>query len=117
MARKVVVTLVDDFDGTSTAEDTVSFGIDGYTYEIDLSDTNATKLRNTFEQWIPYARRTGRIKTGNTRRNTTATPATKSGRRDDLTAIRAWAVENGHTVSTRGRIAADIIAAYNQAAK
>ncbi|MGW5453887.1 histone-like nucleoid-structuring protein Lsr2 [Nocardia sp. NPDC003979] len=115
MARKVVVTLVDDFDGTSAAEETVTFGIDGHTYEIDLSETNATKLRNTFEQWVPYARRTGRAKTSNTRRHATATPAAQSGRRTDLAAIRAWAIANGHTVSTRGRIAAEIIAAYDEA--
>ncbi|KAF0845222.1 histone-like nucleoid-structuring protein Lsr2 [Nocardia caishijiensis] len=114
MARKVVVTLIDDYDGTSTAEETVIFTIDGHTYEIDLSHTNATKLRNTFEQWTPYARRTGRTKTSNTRRNTTATPPAKTNRRNDLAAIRAWAIENGHTVSTRGRISTDIIAAYDK---
>ncbi|TDP33177.1 histone-like nucleoid-structuring protein Lsr2 [Nocardia ignorata] len=115
MARKVVVTLVDDYDGTSTAEETVTFGIDGHTYEIDLSETNATKLRNTFEQWTPYARRTSRTKTSNTRRHATTTPATRTGRRTDLAAIRAWAIENGHTVSTRGRIATEIITAYDEA--
>ncbi|TDP28417.1 histone-like nucleoid-structuring protein Lsr2 [Nocardia ignorata] len=114
MARKVVVTLIDDYDGTSTAEETVTFGIDGHTYEIDLSETNATKLRNTFEQWDPYARRTGRTKTTTTRRNAvTTTTAVQADRRNDLPAIRAWALANGHTVSTRGRIAAQIIAAYD----
>ncbi|MGW6621916.1 Lsr2 dimerization domain-containing protein [Nocardia sp. NPDC055002] len=39
-----------DFHGTSEADETVTFGIDGVTYEIGLSDTNATKLRDTFDQ-------------------------------------------------------------------
>ncbi|WP_252920646.1 Lsr2 dimerization domain-containing protein, partial [Mycolicibacterium smegmatis] len=37
MAKKVTVTLVDDFDGEATADETVEFGLDGVTYEIDLS--------------------------------------------------------------------------------
>ncbi|WP_446222579.1 histone-like nucleoid-structuring protein Lsr2 [Nocardia sp. IBHARD005] len=114
MARKVVVTLVDDFDGTSIAEDTVSFEIDGAAYEIDLSETNATKLRETFDQWLPYARRVGRIKSGGRRQAATAGAVTSS-RRNDLAAIRAWAGENGHTVSSRGRISTEVVAAYDAA--
>ncbi|GEM31475.1 Lsr2 family protein [Nocardia neocaledoniensis NBRC 108232] len=112
MARKVVVTLIDDFDGTSVAEDSVSFGIDGAAYEIDLSATNAAKLRETFDQWLPYARRIGRTKPSSRRPAATEAPST---RRSDLAAIRAWASENGHTVSSRGRISSEVIAAYDAA--
>ncbi|MBC7300630.1 MAG: Lsr2 family protein [Nocardia sp.] len=114
MARKVIVSLIDDYDGTSEADETVTFGIDGITYEIDLSDTNATKLRETFDQWLPYARRIGRAKT-TTGRTATKLPARVAIRRSDLTAIRTWASKNGHTVSTRGRISANVIAAYDAA--
>jgi hypothetical protein len=51
MAKKVTVTLVDDFDGEGAADETVEFGLDGVTYEIDLSAKNATKLRNDLKQW------------------------------------------------------------------
>ncbi|MEU4651641.1 histone-like nucleoid-structuring protein Lsr2 [Nocardia fluminea] len=114
MARKVIVSLIDDFDGTSEADETVTFAIDGVAYEIDLSETNATKLRDTFDQWLPYARRTGRTK-ASAGRPTAKTAASSSIRRNDLSAIRAWAATNGHTVSTRGRISADVIAAYDAA--
>ncbi|MFD4460104.1 Lsr2 family protein [Nocardia sp. NPDC058480] len=114
MARKVVVTLVDDFDGISVAEDTVNFEIDGAAYEIDLSDANATKLRETFDQWLPYARRVGRIKS-TSRRSSVAVIAGTPSRRNDLAAIRMWAGENGHNVSSRGRISSEIIAAYDAA--
>ncbi|MFC6010911.1 histone-like nucleoid-structuring protein Lsr2 [Nocardia lasii] len=114
MARKVVVTLVDDFDGTSAADATVTFGIDGAAYEIDLSDANAAQLREVFEQWVPFARRTGRAKAGAARRIGSA-PAAESTRRSDLTEIRTWAAQNGHTVSSRGRISAEVISAYEQA--
>ena len=45
MAQKVQVLLVDDLDG-SEATETVSFGLDGVSYEIDLSSGNAGELRN-----------------------------------------------------------------------
>ena len=52
MAKKVTVTLVDDFDGEGAADETVEFGLDGVTYEIDLSTKNAAKLRNDLKQWV-----------------------------------------------------------------
>ncbi|MET8431123.1 histone-like nucleoid-structuring protein Lsr2, partial [Nocardia sp. NPDC004860] len=45
MAKKVTVTLVDDYDGKSKADETVFFSIDGNDFEIDLSNKNAGKLR------------------------------------------------------------------------
>ncbi|MEU4318421.1 Lsr2 family protein [Nocardia fluminea] len=114
MAREVIVSLVDDFDGTSEADETVTFGIDGVTYEIDLSDTNATKLRDTFDQWLPYARRVGRAKTS-TGRLAAKTPASAPIRRKALADIRALVSKNGHTPSTRGRISTEVIAAYEAA--
>ena len=59
MAKKVTVTLVDDFDGEGAADETVEFGLDGVTYEIDLSAKNATKLRNDLKQWVEAGRRVG----------------------------------------------------------
>ena len=59
MAKKVTVTLVDDFDGEGAADETVEFGLDGVTYEIDLSAKNATKLRHDLKQWVEAGRRVG----------------------------------------------------------
>ncbi|MGW5924586.1 histone-like nucleoid-structuring protein Lsr2 [Nocardia fluminea] len=98
MARKVIVSLVDDFDGTSEADETVTFGIDEVTYEIDLSDPNATKLRDTFDQWLPHARRIGRAK-ASTGRLAAKTSASAPIRRDDLADIRAWASKNPLSMS------------------
>ena len=49
MAQKVHIVLEDDLDG-SPATETVSFGLDGKTYEIDLNDKNAGKLRDALAQ-------------------------------------------------------------------
>ena len=40
MAQKVQVVLIDDIDGGS-ADETMSFAVDGVSYEIDLSTANA----------------------------------------------------------------------------
>ncbi|WP_194819778.1 Lsr2 family protein [Nocardia sp. XZ_19_385] len=109
MARKVVVTLVDDYDGNSAAEETVSFVFDGVAYEMDLSTLNAKLLRGVFEQWIPYARKVGRAprRTGSRKRSVVD--------RDQTAAIRAWGREQGRDVSRRGRISAGLAAAYAEA--
>ncbi|MBU3706125.1 MAG: Lsr2 family protein [Mycobacterium sp.] len=113
MAKKVTVTLVDDFDGEGPADETVEFSIDGVSYEIDLSVKNAQKLRNEFKPWVEAGRRVGGRRRGR--------PAGGAGRgrpgidREQSAAIREWARRNGHKVSTRGRIPADVIEAFHAA--
>ena len=112
MAKKVTVTLVDDFDGEGAADETVEFGIDGVSYEIDLSAKNATKLRNDLKLWVEAGRRVGGRRRGRA-------VGTGRGRatidREQSAAIRDWARRNGHNVSTRGRIPADVIDAFHAA--
>lgn len=110
MAKKVTVTLVDDYDGTSKANETVHFSIDGVDYEIDLSTKNAGKLRGAVEPWSDKARKVGRSK----RRGGKARTAADGER---TAAIREWARAQGYQVSSRGRIPADIVDAYNKAKK
>lgn len=111
MAQKVQVILVDDMDGGEATE-TVPFALDGSTYEIDLSTENATKLREAFAPYVGQARRGGRS-TGPGVRGRRGTGA-RSGNTDNAV-IRSWAKENGHPVSARGRISADIRDAYAKA--
>jgi hypothetical protein len=110
MARKVTVTLIDDFDGQGAADETVEFGLDGVTYEIDLSTKNATKLRDGLKQWVEAGRRvSGR------RRGRSASSRRGTVDREQSAAIREWARRNGHNVSARGRIPAEIIDAFHAA--
>jgi hypothetical protein len=108
MAQRVEVVLIDDVDGGSATE-TVTFALDGVSYEIDLSEKNAKSLRADLAKWTGHARRAG----SSGRR----TPGRRggAGRRTDLAAVREWARANGHTVSDRGRISAEIQAAYDKA--
>ena len=112
MAKKVTVTLIDDFDGEGAADETVEFGLDGVNYEIDLSSKNAAKLRAELKKWADAGRRVGGRRRGGGRAG-----AGRRGTidREQSAAIREWARRNGHNVSTRGRIPADIIDAFHAA--
>ncbi len=118
MAQQVNVKFVDDLDGSDAAS-TVSFGLDGKTYEIDLSDDNAAKLRDSLARFVGAARRSGGSATAGSHRTPKMT--TTSGRRpqpldrEQTAAIRAWARQNGHQVSDRGRIAKTVTDAFRAA--
>ena len=112
MAKKVTVTLVDDFDGEGAADETVEFALDGVSYEIDLSSKNASKLRNDLKQWVEAGRRVGGRRRG---RSAGSGRGRASIDREQSAAIRDWARRNGHNVSTRGRIPADVIDAFHAA--
>jgi len=115
MAKKVTVTLVDDFDGEGPADETVEFSIDGVSYEIDLSAKNAKKLRDDLKQWTEAGRRVGGRRRGRSAGPTGRATGRGSIDREQSAAIRDWARRNGHKVSTRGRIPAEVIEAFHAA--
>ena len=80
MAQRVQVLLVDDLDG-GVADETISFGLDGVSYEIDLSKSNAAKLRDTLGEWTGHARRAGGLRaTGRRAAASGLSPASTAGR-------------------------------------
>ncbi len=106
MAQRVHVILEDDLDG-SGADETVMFGLDGASYEIDLSAKNAAKLRDALAKYVGAGRRT-------TARGRKQAPRGRASG-SDASAIREWARTNGYEVSDRGRVPADVRAAYEAA--
>jgi len=100
MAQKVQVVLVDDLDGGSASE-TVTFALDGVSYEIDLSEKNAASLRSDLASWIAAGRRVSGRKTVSRGRGSS-----------DAAKIREWARTHGHDVPERGRVSASIREAY-----
>lgn len=105
MAQRVNVVLVDDLDGSEAAE-TVTFGIDGNDYEIDLSEANAGALRSALAPYVDA----GRKRTGGRRRRGGGRPASTQG--PSAAEIRRWARENGWDVPERGRVSAEVREAY-----
>jgi Lsr2 len=126
MAQKVQVILVDDVDGGEAAE-TVSFALDGVSYEIDVSQKNAKALRDALGAWVGPARRVGGRSSGGRSRASSGGGGGRSrgsstgggggggAAKHDLSEVRAWARENGYQVSDRGRVSSEVITAYEKA--
>ncbi|WP_141015276.1 histone-like nucleoid-structuring protein Lsr2 [Nocardioides sambongensis] len=107
MAQKVHIILVDDLDG-SDASQTVSFGLDGANYEIDLNDEHADALREALAPYLGHARKVSR---GGARK--AKSPAAAGGA--SAKEIRDWARSNGFEVPDRGRIPTDVREAFDAA--
>ena len=123
VAREVIEKLIDDLDGGDAAE-TVTFGLDGATYEIDLSKKNAAVFRKSFARYVNAARRSTApsrstrrtVPSRSTRRP--AAPSTngaKSKRDFDILQLREWAGANKVAVPGRGRIPNSVVEQYKQA--
>jgi hypothetical protein len=108
MAQKVNIILVDDLDG-SDATETVSFGLDGTSYEIDLNDAHAAELREALAGYVGHARKVSAAR-GRKARSSSA-PANGPSARE----LRDWARSNGFEVSDRGRVPAEVRDAFDAA--
>jgi len=108
VTQQRVTTFVDDLDDTVPAEETVTFALDGTSYEIDLSAAHAATMRDDLRTWVTHARRTssgGRARRSPTRAGGPVTSVLRTvADRAQTGAVRDWARTNGHTVSDRGRI-------------
>ena len=113
MAQRVQVILVCDLhEGEVEGAETIGFGLDGSSYEIDVCEAHARELRDAYAPFVGAARRAGRTAVGGQRRSR---PARAGGGVNQVAEIREWARKNGHQVSERGRIAATVKAAYDAA--
>ncbi len=107
MAQRTQVILEDDIDG-GDADQTVTFGFQGTTYEIDLSKKNVEKFVKALEPYTTAGRKAPR-------RGAPSRPARPRANREDLQAIREWARSKGYEVSDRGRISQSVKDAYRAA--
>lgn len=102
---RIIVNKTDDLDGTGSDDvSTVSFGVDGVHYEIDLSAAHQEQLRAALAPFLPAARRVE-----------WSASASYSTHDELMSRIRAWAQEQGVGVCGRGRIPNGVIAAFKAA--
>ena len=106
MTTKVLTVLKDDLDG-SDAVATIRFAVDGTEYEIDLSERNANRFRNSLDEFVSHAR-----KVSSSRRRRSAGVQIDKGQ---LASMRQWAKSHGMKVSERGRISQEVQEAYRAA--
>jgi hypothetical protein len=119
VAQRTVVELTDDLDGKTIPSgqgETVTFGLDGKDYEIDLSAKNAAKLRDSLAQYVGGARKAGGAarRACGSRRTSGSAMSTKADPMQTRS-IREWALSHGYEVSSRGRIPASVIEAFEAA--
>lgn len=107
MAQRIEVLLIDDIDESEAAE-TVTFGLDGTTYEIDLNEAHAAELREALAPWVGHGRKASTGRSSSPR---------KAKKKDgsDAAVIREWATQQGIAVTGKGRIPADVREQYEQA--
>lgn len=125
MAERTDVYLIDDLHAHQNpdepaidAEETVEFGYQGRTYEIDLTKANAEKLHDALAPFVAAARVLGRTvkpKGTSTRSASSAASARSRNDRDQSQAIRDWARSRKMKVSDRGRIPKEVLEAFHQA--
>jgi hypothetical protein len=114
VAQKVIVQRTDDLDGTPITDgrgETVTFALEGRSYEIDLSTQNADRLRNALAEFVRAARKTGRTGRGRSSQASSSRPERGFSPKQ----VRAWAETQGIEVSPRGRVPGDLIVKFQAA--
>jgi hypothetical protein len=121
VAQKITVHLVDDMDG-SEATQSVQFGLDGQTFEIDLNDSHADELRAAVDKFVSAGRRVGGRSSRQVAKTVkpsakaaTAKASNGSAVQSDGKTIRAWASANGVAVPARGRIPRTVVEQFEAA--
>lgn len=116
MVQRVITEMIDDLDDKSMAVETVSFGLRGRQYEIDLNLHHAEELDEALAKFVDAARITmGRRASAAPRRATPSKAHTKPIAGAGAAQVRAWAIANGFTLNANGRVPTAIVEAYNSA--
>jgi hypothetical protein len=125
MAERIIRQLIDDLDQTEIPDGkggSVEFALRGTKYTIDLTNANIAKLDKALAPFVEAAAKASGRPTSTPRAAATSTRKKRAGRRtakrastNTTATVRAWAAENGHEVSSRGRIPASVTEAYDLA--
>lgn len=115
MAERIVRHLIDDLDGSEIPEgggERLEFSLRGVAYQIDLSSANVAKLDKALK---PYVAAAMKVRNARPARGTKVANGNSPASKEQLAAIREWARKNGHDVSDRGRIKAEVVEAFEAA--
>jgi hypothetical protein len=106
MAKKEVAVYFDDVSGAELAVDDhrqIRFGLEGTDYLIDLSNAGAAEMLDLFGRYAEVATVVRKA------------PKPRQDRGSHLQRVREWAAAQGLHVAARGRVSAEVLAAYDAA--
>lgn len=107
MATEHLTIVKSDISGSAEAA-TITFGLGGTWYEIDLTKDEEKQLEKALKTYLTA----GRKATPKQPEKRKVVPETTAEQREQ---IRTWAQSEGFEVPARGRIPKEIIAAWNKA--
>jgi len=111
--RTELILTCDVHDGAAEAADTVSFTVEGQAYECELCEPHLNEFREAMEIWSSHSRPVGGARgsqsAGRASRGSRKRAASEGPSSSD---VREWAREQGMEVSSRGRVPAELHAAY-----
>jgi hypothetical protein len=118
MARQTIELLIDDLDGSRLEQgegDSITFGYQGAEYTIDLSQKHVDEFHDAMAKYIAAAQKVSGRRPSSSSASTRSSGPTAKPDKNQLGAVRAWARENGHKVSDRGRVSQEVLDAYHAA--
>jgi Lsr2 len=123
MKKTIEVRVCDLHKGNTEAASTVRMSWNGKSYQLDLCDQHRSELDSAVSSWVTAVRPAKKSAPQRTKKATRAKRSTgpkrraprKSGGNASIAQMREWAQANGLDVKTRGRIPAEIRAAYRAA--
>lgn len=116
MAQRTQVLLTCDVhDGDAEAVDTVVFTVEGQTYECELCDAHLAEFREAMEIWSSHSRLAGRAAANGRASRPARSTRGRAGGGPTTAEVREWARAEGIPVSSRGRVPAELHAAFEAA--
>jgi len=110
-----VVLTCDVHDGAAEAADTVIFTVEGKSYECELCEPHLAEFHEAMEVWSSHSRPTRTSRTSRGASSRGVRPRAGAGGRPSASEVRDWARSHGLEVSTRGRVPAELLAAFEAA--
>lgn len=118
MAQRTEVLLTCDVhDGDAHAAETVEFTVEGQSYECELCEAHLAEFRDAMEIWSSHSRPAGRSRggAGAGRAKPSRGNRTRTAGGPSTADVREWARAQGLPVSARGRVPAELHAAFEAA--
>ena len=113
--RTQVIMTCDVHDGEAEAATTVTFAVEGQSYEFELCEAHLAEFREAMEGWSVHSRPVSRRAAPASGRSSRGSRGGGADGGPSPAEVREWARSQGLAVNSRGRVPAELHAAYEAA--